>query len=72
MELWPLVLEREVEVNVALEAQGLIAKRKGERHLFVAYVPKIGPLKAYALSREGFGRSSRNEPAFTVHTGGRA
>ncbi|GJD53817.1 hypothetical protein OPKNFCMD_6595 [Methylobacterium crusticola] len=63
---------KEIEIGRALDRQGLIAKTKGERHLFVNFVPKIGKVKAYALSRSGFGRSGRSEPVFAVHSGGRA
>jgi hypothetical protein len=63
---------KEAEIARALSRQGLITRTKGGRHLSIAYVPKIGPLKAYALSRSEFGHSNRAEPALMVHTGGRA
>ena len=63
---------KEIEIGRALDAQGLIAKTKDADCYFVNFVPKIGKLKAYALSRSAFGRSAKDEPAFAVHTGGRA
>ena len=63
---------KEAEVARALGRLGFIAKRKSDRHLFVDWVPTLGKVKAYALSRETFGRTTQNEPAFSVHLGGRA
>lgn len=63
---------KEVEVARALDRQGFIVKRKGDRHLAVAYVPKLGKLMAYALSREEFGRIARRGPLFGIDAGGRA
>ncbi|MGI3900537.1 MAG: DUF927 domain-containing protein [Janthinobacterium lividum] len=40
-----------------LSDAGMIAKTKDPKHLYVSYVPKVGPVKAYALSRAEFGRS---------------
>ena len=63
---------KELEIGRALDAQALIAKRKAADCYFVKFVPKVGPMKAYALSRAAFGRSGKDEPAFAVHAGGRA
>lgn len=62
---------KEIEIARALDRQGFIVKRKGERHLAVAYVPKVGKVAAYALSREEFGRAARPEPLIAVYAGGR-
>ena len=62
---------KEVEIGRALDAQGLIAKRKAADCYFLAYVPKIGKLKAYALHRSEFRSTTREEPPFAVHEGGR-
>ncbi|MGU3663944.1 DUF927 domain-containing protein [Methylobacterium sp. A49B] len=59
---------KEVEVARALDRQGFIAKRKSERHLCVAYVPKLGKVAAYALCRKEFGREARRA-AFSGHDG---
>ena len=63
---------KESEIGKALSTRGMLYQTKGERHFSVAYVPKIGGVKAYALRRCEFGHSGINEPvAFTVHVGGR-
>jgi len=53
--------QKEVMIGKSLSEAGMIVKQKGERHLTVSWVPKIGPLKAYALSREKFGRQQKDE-----------
>ncbi|TXN73422.1 DUF927 domain-containing protein [Methylobacterium sp. WL6] len=63
---------KEIEIGRALKAQGLIRKTKDEDCFFVAYVPRVGKVKAYALRRDEFRMSARHEPAFAVHSGGRA
>lgn len=62
---------KETEIGRALNAQGLIAKRKSQDCYFVAFIPKIGKVKAYAVPRSEFRMATRDEPAFTVHEGGR-
>lgn len=62
---------KEVEIGRALDAQNLISKRKAQDSFFVAYVPIVGALKAYALRRSEF-RGARTEPMFSVHAGGRS
>jgi hypothetical protein len=47
---------KEREVARILSRQGKILKRKAADCTFVNHVPKHGPVKAYALSREHFGR----------------
>lgn len=49
---------KETEIARALNARGLLTKRKDQESFFVAYVPRAGKMKAYALSREQFGRGS--------------
>ena len=40
--------------------------------LTVRYVPKVGHVQCYALRRDAFGRSDREEePELTVYQGGR-
>ena len=63
---------KEIEIGRALEAQKLIAKTKDQDCFFVAYVPRVGKVKAYALRRDEFRMAARHEPAFAVHSGGRA
>ncbi len=55
----------------ALGAAGMLAKTKDAEHLCIAFVPKVGRLKAYALSREHFGRDQQDEP-FKAYAGARA
>ncbi|MGH1592295.1 DUF927 domain-containing protein (plasmid) [Methylobacterium phyllosphaerae] len=63
---------KETEVGRALDAQGLIAKRKDKDCNFHTFVPKVGRFKVYALRRSEFRIATREEPsAFTVHAGGR-
>jgi hypothetical protein len=50
-----------IEIAKALDAQGLIAKRHDARCNYVSYVPKIGHVKAYALSRPEFGRPKSSQ-----------
>ncbi|TXM66518.1 DUF927 domain-containing protein [Methylobacterium sp. WL12] len=63
---------KEAEIGRALHAQGLIAKAKDHDCFFVAYVPRVGRVKAYALRRDEFRMSAQHEVAFAVHSGGRA
>lgn len=55
----------------ALGAAGMLAKTKDAEHLCISFVPKVGRLKAYALSRNYFGRDQQDEP-FKDYAGGRA
>jgi hypothetical protein len=62
---------KEQEIARILDKRGLIATRGRER-LAVRYVPKVGHVQCYALRRDAFGRSDREEePEFTVYQGGR-
>ena len=61
---------KEQEIARILDQRGLIAAR-GRDRLAVRYVPKVGHVPCYALRREAFGRSDREEPEFTVYQGGR-
>ncbi|MDP4026330.1 DUF927 domain-containing protein [Methylobacterium sp. NEAU 140] len=63
---------KEIEIGRALDAQGFIVKTHGKDCFYVSYVPRIGKLKAYALTRRAFGRSDEVETAFGVYAGGRA
>ena len=65
---------KEIEIAKVLLARNLLAKRQGHDRYFVNYVPKIGKVKAYALSRNGFGRTGlEHEPdALRVVPGGRS
>src|SRR6185436_10930836 len=42
---------KEVEIAKALDAGGFIAKTKGPDRYLIGYIPKVGKVKAYALSR---------------------
>ncbi len=53
---------KETQIAKALNENGMLAKTKGERHLYCSWVPTVGKLKAYALSREHFGRGRDAEP----------
>lgn len=50
---------RESQVASSIERQGLLAKRPEPDRLYVRYVPKVGKVQAYALSRAEFGRSEQ-------------
>jgi hypothetical protein len=49
---------RESEVASNLARRGLIAKRTESDRFYVRFVPKVGRVEAYALSRSQFGRCS--------------
>ena len=53
---------KETTIAKALNAAGMLAKRKSNENLSVAWVPRVGKLKAYALSRDHFGRGPETEP----------
>jgi hypothetical protein len=65
---------KEAEIARALDGRGLLAKTKDADHRFVNYVPKVGRIQAYALSRSEFGHSGldREPDAFRVYPGARA
>ncbi|SDO59121.1 Uncharcterized protein, DUF927 family [Methylobacterium phyllostachyos] len=63
---------KEIEIGRALASQGFIAKKHDASCLYVSYIPKIGKVKAYALSRKAFGRSDEDGLRFGVYAGGRA
>jgi len=52
---------KEIEVAKALDAQGLIVKRRDSKSRYVSYVPQIGSVKAYALCRSAFGPTERDQ-----------
>jgi hypothetical protein len=64
---------KESEIAKALDEQGLLAKRKDIQHRFVGYIPRVGRVRAYALSRAEFGRTAWDqEPnSFRIYPGGR-
>lgn len=64
---------KEQQIAKVLNDRGLLAKRTDAKRLAVRYVPKVGHIQAYALSRTHFGRSTSTagESPFTVHDGGR-
>ncbi|MCW6512127.1 DUF927 domain-containing protein [Lichenifustis flavocetrariae] len=61
---------KEAEVGKALKARECLVRTKSPKHTFVDYVPKVGKLKAYVLSRNEFGRGSERTPLKVV-SGGR-
>lgn len=63
---------KEIEIGRVLKAQDFIVKTHGADCFYVSYVPKIGKVKAYALSRKAFGRSQEVSRVFGVYQGGRA
>ena len=63
---------KEAMIAKALNAAGMLAKTKDAEHLAVGYVRKLGPIKAYALSRAHFGREVPDDGTFKVRAGGRA
>lgn len=66
---------KEALIAKALNGAKMLAKTKSERNFAIFWVPKVGALKAYALSRDHFGRGPGGEPeqeeTFKVHAGGR-
>ncbi|KJB91507.1 DNA primase [Skermanella aerolata KACC 11604] len=64
---------KEQQIAKVLNDRGLLAKRTDAKRLAVRYVPKIGHVQVYALSRAHFGRSTNaaGEAPFTVYDGGR-
>lgn len=62
---------KEQEIARILDERGLLAAHERGR-LTVRYVPKVGHVQCYALRRDAFGRSEREEePELTVYQGGR-
>ena len=61
---------KENQIAKVLSEAGFIAKRKSPTHSFISYVPRVGPLKAYALSRKHFGRNSEEPDTLKVVNGG--
>ena len=63
---------KEGHIIKALNERGSLSKRTNEKRLAVKYVPNVGHVQCYALRRAVFGRPDEsNEPALTVHKGGR-
>ncbi len=62
---------KEGMISRALNKAGMLAKRKSDENLAVFWVPKLKNMKAYALSREHFGRDATDDGSFKVHVGGR-
>ena len=61
---------KEELIASALNDAGMIHKTKGGRHLYVSWVPSCGRMKAYALSRDHFGRG-QDEGSIRTVAGGR-
>ena len=61
---------KETEIARALNARGLLTKRKDAEHLCISFVPRAGRMKAYALSREQFGRGSDAQSPLRAVAGG--
>jgi hypothetical protein len=66
---------RESEAASILARRGLLAKRTESDRLYVRFVPKVGKVDAYALSRSQFGRCgdvTDPDTTLAVHQGGRS
>ena len=67
---------KETAIAKALSEAGMLEKTKSTRNFAIFWVPKVGKLKAYALSRDHFGRGPEVEPregdGFKSYAGGRA
>ena len=65
---------KEIEIGRALNNLGYIAKKKSSDVYYCNYVPQIGKLKAYALTRKEFGRTGKDhdDPILSVIPGGRS
>jgi putative DNA primase/helicase len=61
------------EIGAVLGRRGLLAVKPAEDRFCVRWVPNIGRVAAYALSREEFGRSTatKDPDTFMVYGGGR-
>ncbi|MBF0561008.1 MAG: hypothetical protein HQL37_03110 [Alphaproteobacteria bacterium] len=63
---------KERQIIRALDDRGYLARRQDERRAAVRWVPNVGPVSAYALSRQAFGRSTRCiDPDLSIIPGGR-
>jgi hypothetical protein len=62
---------KETQIAEVLDRLNLLAKRQSDNRIAVRYVPKVGRVFSYALSRKEFGAGS-DESVFTVHEGGRS
>jgi hypothetical protein len=64
---------RESQVAAILDRRGMIARKTEADRLYVRFIPKVGRVASYALSRAEFGRPTHSaEPnMFMVHRGGR-
>jgi hypothetical protein len=62
---------KESQIGKILDEQGLLASRTQSDRFTVAWVPQIGKMSAYALSRKAFGRCENDtDPGnLTVHEG---
>lgn len=62
---------KETEIGRALSEKNIIAKRKSPECFYHNFIPKRGRIKNYALRRYEIQAATHEEPAFTVHEGGR-
>jgi hypothetical protein len=62
--------QKETSIGTTLNALGLLIRKPKDDRFCVEWVPKVGRVAAYALSRKEFGRQNE-KPDLTVHQGGR-
>ena len=63
---------KERQIVRVLDERGYLARRQDERRAAVRWIPNIGAMNAYALTRQAFGRSTRlSEPDLAPIPGGR-
>jgi hypothetical protein len=61
---------KELLIAKVLEERGLLARRENDKRRAIRYVPHVGHIQAYALSRKVFGCTNLAvEPVLTVHQG---
>ena len=63
---------KERQIVRVLDERGYLARRQDERRAAVRWIPNIGAMNAYALTRQAFGHSIRlSEPDLALIPGGR-
>ena len=60
---------KQSQIGALLHNRGLLAKKETDR-FYIKYVPLVGRVSAYALSRKEFGRTEQvTEPNFSIYEG---
>lgn len=60
---------KQSQIGALLHKRGLLAKKEADR-FYIKYVPLVGRVSVYALSRREFGRTDQvTEPSFSIYEG---